>query len=52
MDYLHYNPVKHNIVKNVKDWPHSTFHRYLRKGVYDESWGDNGFESNEKEFGE
>jgi len=34
MDYLHYNPVKHGLVKQVKDWPYSSFHRYLEAGVY------------------
>jgi len=37
MDYLHYNPVKHQLVKQVKDWPYSTFHRYVKQGVYDEN---------------
>lgn len=26
VDYIHYNPVKHSLVNQVKDWPHSTFH--------------------------
>ncbi len=39
MDYIHYNPVKHGLVKRVRDWPYSTFHRYVRKGVYSENWG-------------
>ena len=39
MDYLHYNPVKHGLVQAVKDWPFSTFHRYVREGVYPEVWG-------------
>ena len=38
MDYLHYNRVKHGLVKQVRDWPYSTFHRYVEKGVYDEDW--------------
>jgi putative transposase len=38
MDYLHYNPVKHGLVKRVRDWPHSTFHRYVRQGIYTEDW--------------
>ncbi len=38
MNYVHYNPVKHSLVKNVKDWPHSTFHRYVRQGLYDKNW--------------
>ena len=28
VDYIHYNPVKHNWVKQVRDWPYSSFHRY------------------------
>ena len=27
VNYVHYNPVKHGLVKNVKDWPYSTFHQ-------------------------
>jgi putative transposase len=37
-DYIHWNPVKHALAKQVKDWPWSTFHRYLRMGEYDENW--------------
>lgn len=49
MDYLHYNPVKHHLVKQVKDWPYSTFHRYVKNGFYSENWAtqtlldENGF---------
>lgn len=39
VDYIHYNPVKHGLVSNVKDWPHSTFHRYVKDDVYAESLG-------------
>ena len=52
MDYLHYNPVKHGLVRNVGDWPHSTFHRYVREGVYSENWGGDGSVSIDAEFGE
>jgi len=38
-DYIHYNPVKHGLVARVRDWPHSTFHRYVRNGLYAEDWG-------------
>jgi len=37
--YIHYNPVKHGYVKSVKDWPYSTFHRYVGKGLLDLDWG-------------
>jgi putative transposase len=38
-DYIHFNPVKHGLVERVAAWPHSTFHRYVRNGVYAEDWG-------------
>jgi len=52
MDYLHFNPVKHGYVNFVKDWPHSTFHRYVREGVYDENWGGNSNKTFDDRFGE
>ena len=39
MDYLHYNPVKHGYVKTVSDWPYSSFHRLVSRGVYPADWG-------------
>ncbi len=39
IDYIHYNPVKHGYVTQVKDWPFSTFHRYVAKGIYSDNWG-------------
>jgi len=41
MDYIHYNPVKHGHVSRVSDWPYSSFHRYVRLGVYPEDWAAN-----------
>ena len=38
LNYVHYNPVKHGLVKQVKDWPYSTFHRWVRQGVYPLDW--------------
>ena len=38
-DYIHYNPVKHGLVTRAKDWEFSTFHRFLKEGVYPEGWG-------------
>ncbi|MGH8498009.1 MAG: transposase, partial [Methylococcales bacterium] len=34
VDYMHYNPVKHGYVMAVVDWPFSSFHRFVRLGVY------------------
>jgi putative transposase len=39
VDYIHWNPVKHGHAAQAKDWPYSTFHRYVRDGVYPENWG-------------
>lgn len=38
-DYIHYNPVKHGFVSAPVGWEYSTFHRYLKDGVYSEEWG-------------
>jgi len=49
-DYVHINPVKHGHVKAVKDWPYSSFHRSVERGIYDLNWAGleaedvNGFE--------
>ncbi len=40
MDYIHYNPVKHGLVKSVNDWPHSTFQYLCKSGVYSQDWGE------------
>ncbi|OGC07848.1 hypothetical protein A2V82_13855 [candidate division KSB1 bacterium RBG_16_48_16] len=44
VDYIHYNPVKHNLVKNVSEWKWSSFHRYKAKGYYPDGWGENDTE--------
>jgi len=38
-DYVHFNPVKYGYVLRPEDWPFSSFHRYLRQGVYEPGWG-------------
>ena len=37
-DYVHYNPVKHGHVGRPADWPHSTFHRWVERGVNTDDW--------------
>jgi len=39
LDYIHWNPVKHGLVKSVKDWPYSSFHRYVEGRYYPGDWG-------------
>jgi putative transposase len=38
IDYIHYNPVKHRLVNRVRDWPHSSFHLYVRRGLLPQDW--------------
>jgi putative transposase len=39
VEYCAINPVKHGLVQRVADWPHSTFHRDVRRGIFSEDWG-------------
>lgn len=39
VEYVHYNPVKHGLVRSPIAWPHSTFRRYVEQGVYHAGWG-------------
>lgn len=39
LDYIHYNPVKHGHVKNVKDWEFSSFFKFVEMKNYDLDWG-------------
>lgn len=38
VDYIHFNPVKHDHVMRVRDWPYSTFHRFVQEGKYPLDW--------------
>jgi putative transposase len=38
-DYLHYNPVKHQLTRCPKEWPWSSFHRFVERGHYEPEWG-------------
>ena len=39
VEYIHYNPVKHGLTASPKEWPYSSFHRYVRQGKYTDDWG-------------
>ncbi len=39
LDYIHYNPVKHGLTHNVKDWEYSSFHKFVKNEEYDINWG-------------
>ena len=51
-EYIHFNPVKHCYVNQVKDWPWSSFHRYVRLKLYDLEWGQAEENVREDKFGE
>jgi putative transposase len=38
IDYIHINPIKHRLVSRLADWPHSSFHRYVRDGILPLDW--------------
>jgi putative transposase len=38
VEYCYINPVKHGLVTRVQDWPHSSFHRDVRYGIFPPDW--------------
>jgi putative transposase len=38
-DYIHYNPVKHGLVKSPGSWEHTSYHQFVNKGLYPPNWG-------------
>ncbi len=52
VDYIHWNPVKHGLVRCAADWPYSTFHRFLKAGMYPENWGVAEDDFGDGNFGE
>ncbi|MCB8975224.1 MAG: transposase, partial [Ardenticatenaceae bacterium] len=39
LHYIHYNPVKHGLVIKPEDYPHTSYHEYLKRGWYEIGWG-------------
>ncbi len=39
LDYIHFNPVKHQYTKSVKDWSFSSFNKFVKLKNYDINWG-------------
>ncbi len=37
-DYIHYNPVKHELVRCPHAWPYSSFRRWVRRRAYSLDW--------------
>ena len=38
LDYIHFNPVKHGHAIRPRDWPYSSFRRWVRLGAYPLDW--------------
>jgi putative transposase len=38
VNYVHFNPIKHKLVRRVCDWPYSSFHLYVRRGLLSADW--------------
>jgi putative transposase len=50
VEYCYINPMKHGLVRRVGDWPHSSFHRDVRAGIFPPDWA--GETEASGEFGE
>ena len=42
MDYIHFNPVKHGLVAEARDWEYSSFRRCVAAGLYPAEWDGAG----------
>jgi putative transposase len=38
LDYIHYNPIKHSLVRCAHEWQWSSFHRLVREHIYEPTW--------------
>jgi putative transposase len=38
LDYISYNPIKHGHAACPHSWPFTTFHRHVRRRLYDHDW--------------
>jgi putative transposase len=52
LDYIHFNPVKHNLVVRPRDYLYSSFRAFVARGKYDEDWGDHVATEMNSAFGE
>ena len=44
VDYIYYNPVTHGCVAAVANWRYSSFHRFVRLGMYATDWAGSGLQ--------
>jgi putative transposase len=38
VEYCYFNPIKHGHARRAQDWPHSSFHRDVRHGLFPLDW--------------
>jgi putative transposase len=50
-DYIHFNPVKHGLVRAASEWPHSSLQKFVKLGLYPTDWGGGGATDGD-DFGE
>ncbi len=41
-NYIHYNPVKHQLCESPRQWAFSTIHRFIQEEIYPPDWGKDG----------
>ncbi|MFP5344870.1 MAG: REP-associated tyrosine transposase [Gammaproteobacteria bacterium] len=52
-DYIHWNPVKHGHAGCSRDWPYSSFRRFVARGIYPMDWAATTLpHADEAEYGE
>jgi putative transposase len=39
LDYLHYDPVHHGLVRFPEEWPESSYQGWVERGIYKLGWG-------------
>ena len=38
LDYIHYNPIKHDYTNKAKDWEFSSFNKFVKQHFYELDW--------------
>jgi REP-associated tyrosine transposase len=52
INYIHYNPVKHELVDSPKEYRFSSFRKFYRDGLYDWNWMESEKSGYDNEYGE
>jgi putative transposase len=52
IDYIHYNPVRHGLVRQPADYAFSSFSKYVEQGLYAADWGSIDTIQIDGDFGE